>query len=42
MSPEPGWPAMFDVARESDLRRLTEVYVHTLIDTCTREELRSA
>lgn len=42
MSPEPGWPAMFDVAREADLRRLTEVYVHTLIDTCTREELRSA
>ena len=26
----------------SDLKRLTEVYVHMLIDTCTREELRGA
>ena len=42
MSPEPGWPPFFDVARPADLKRLTEVYVRMLIDTCTREDLRGA
>ena len=42
MSPEPGWPPMYDATRVADLRRVTEVYVRTLIDTCTREELRGA
>jgi len=39
--PEPDWPPMFDACRVGDLERLTRVYVHALIDTCTRsrEEL---
>ncbi|MSQ71110.1 MAG: M20/M25/M40 family metallo-hydrolase [Betaproteobacteria bacterium] len=40
MAPEKGWPPMYDVTRASDLRRLTECYVHAIIDTCTREELK--
>ena len=34
--PEPDWPPMFDACRIGDLERLTRVYVHALIDTCTR------
>jgi acetylornithine deacetylase/succinyl-diaminopimelate desuccinylase-like protein len=34
--PEPDWPPMFDAARIGDLERLTRVYIHALIDTCTR------
>ena len=35
--PEPGWPPMFDACRIGDLERLTRVYLHALVDTCTRE-----
>ena len=35
--PEPGWPPMFDACRTGDLERLTRVYLHALIDTCTRD-----
>ncbi|MCY4550287.1 MAG: M20/M25/M40 family metallo-hydrolase [Defluviicoccus sp.] len=35
--PEPGWPPMFDACRIGDLERLTRVYAHALVDTCTRE-----
>ena len=35
--PEPDWPPMFDACRIGDLERLTRVYLHALIDTCTRE-----
>jgi acetylornithine deacetylase/succinyl-diaminopimelate desuccinylase-like protein len=34
--PEPDWPPMFDAVRVRDLERLTRVYVHALVDTCTR------
>ena len=35
--PEPGWPPMFDACRIGDLERLTRVYLHALVDTCTRD-----
>ena len=35
--PEPDWPPMFDACRIGDLERLTRVYLHALIDTCTRD-----
>ena len=34
--PEPDWPPMFDACRIGDLERLSRVYVHALVDTCTR------
>ena len=34
--PEPDWPPMFDACRVGNLERLTRVYLHALIDTCTR------
>jgi acetylornithine deacetylase/succinyl-diaminopimelate desuccinylase-like protein len=40
MSPEKGWPPMYDATRIPDLRHLTECYVRTVIDTCTRAELK--
>ena len=40
MNPEKGWPPMYDATRESDLRPLIECYIHMIIDTCTRDELK--
>ena len=34
--PEPDWPPMFDACRIGDLERLARVYIHALVDTCTR------
>ena len=40
--PEPDWPPMFDACRIADLERLSRVYVHALIDTCTRPREETA
>ena len=36
ISQDGSWPPFFDAVRATDLARLTKVYIHALIDTCTR------